>query len=156
MGSAMGRLALALMLVVAFPRCGLAQGALPQAVRLHLVSWHDSGDFNNANLGVALRWNGGLAVGGFCNSYHRPSWYAGLVVPVFAHRAFQLEVMTGAITGYSQSRPVDLAIVPSLGWRLSPRTSLQVVLMPRVVIPANAVHVMFERRFGSSAGRSRP
>ena len=122
MGVAMGRLALALMLVLAFPCCALAQGALPEAVRFHLVSWHDSGDFNNANLGVALRWNGGLTAGGFCNSYGRPSWYAGLALPVFARRAFQLELMTGAITGYSQSSPVDLVVVPSLGWRLSPRT----------------------------------
>ena len=141
------RLVLALTLILAFPAGAGAQAVLPRAVRLHLVSWHDSGDFNNANPGAALRWNGGLAAGGFNNSYGRASWYAGLVVPL-VERRFQVELMTGAITGYSESTPIDLVIVPSLGWRMSPRTSLQVVLMPRVVIPANAVHVMLERRLG--------
>ena len=155
MGGAVGRLVLTLMLALAFPRVALAQGALPQAVRLHLASWHDRGGFNNANLGLALRWDAGLAVGGFNNSYGQASWYVGLVVPLFERRAFQFEVMTGAITGYSESSPIDLAVVPSLGWRLSPRSTLQVVLMPRIVIPANAVHVMFERRFGDRERRSR-
>ena len=147
------RLVLALTLVLAFPRGALAQLALPQnclpqTVRLHVVSWHDRGQYNNANLGAALRWNGGLAAGGFYNSFGRPSWYGGLVVPAFEGRAFQLELMAGVITGYSESSPVDLVAVPSLGLRLSPRNSLQVVFMPRFVIPANAVHVMFERRLG--------
>jgi hypothetical protein len=155
------RLVLALTLTLAFP-CGahaqltLPRNALPQAVRLHLCSWHDRGEYNNANLGVALRWDGGLAAGGFYNSYGRPSWYGGLVVPTFERRAFQLELMAGVITGYSESSPVDLVAVPILGWRLSPRNSLQVVLMPRFVIPANVVHVMFERRLGDIAGPSRP
>jgi hypothetical protein len=144
---------LALTLVLAFPRGASGQRAvpgnlLPQSVRVHIASWHDRGDYNNANLGAALRWNGGLAVGGFYNSYGRPSWYGGLVVPAFEGRAFQVELMAGLITGYSESRPVDLVAVPSLGWRLSPRNALQVVFMPRFVIPANVVHVMFERRLG--------
>ena len=156
-----GRLVLALALVLAFPRGALAQLALarnclPQTVRLHLASWHDRGEYNNANLGVALRWNAGLVAGGFCNSYGRPSWYGGLVLPAFESRALQLELMAGVISGYSDSSPVDLVAVPSVGWRLSPRSSLQVVFMPRFVIPANAVHVMFERRLGGSAGGSRP
>src|SRR5437867_454609 len=152
----MFRLVLALMLMSAFPGGALAQLALPrnylpQTIRFHVVSWHDRGEFSNANPGLALRWNGGLVAGGFRNSYGRPSWYGGLIVPAFEGRAFQLELMAGVITGYSESSPVDLVAVPSLGWRLSSRTSLQVVFMPRFVIPANAVHVMFERRLGESA-----
>jgi len=147
--------------MLAFPGVALTQLALPpsclpQTVRLHVVSLHDRGEFNNANLGVALRWKGGLAAGGFYNSYGRPSWYGGLVVSAFESRAFQLELMTGVITGYSESSPFDLVAVPSLGWHLSPRSSLHVVLMPRFVIPANVVHVMFERRLGDIAGRSHP
>ena len=155
----MERLVLALTLMLAFPCSAFAQLALPrnglpQTVRIHIGSWHDRGEYNNANLGLALRWNGGLVAGGFSNSYGRPSWYAGAVVAVFEYHAFQLELMAGVITGYSESSPIDPVAVPSLGWRLSPRNTLQVVLMPRFVIPANAVHVMFERRFGDSAGRS--
>ena len=147
------RLFIALTLMLALPGVALARPALPrnylpQTIRLHVVSWHDRGDFNNANLGLALRWKGGLVAGGFHNSFGRPSWYGGLVVPAFERRAFQLELMAGLITGYSESSPVDVVAVPSLAWRLTPRTSLQVVFMPRFVIPANVVHVMLERRLG--------
>ena len=141
------RLLLTLMIIATVPGDALAQ-FLPQAVRLHVASWHDRGDFNNANLGMALRWEGGLALGGFRNSFGRPSWYGGMVIPAFEGRAFQLELMAGVISGYSDSSPVDLVAVPSLGWRMSPRNSLQVVFMPRFVIPANAVHVMVEHRWG--------
>jgi hypothetical protein len=139
--------------MLAFPAVARAQFAfprnvLPQAVRLHLVSWHDRGEFNNANLGAALRWDSGLVAGAFHNSFGRPSCYGGIVVPAFESRAFQLELMAGVISGYSETSPVDLVAVPSLGWHVSPRSRLQVVFMPRFVIPANVVHVMFERRFG--------
>src|SRR5262249_11503528 len=153
------RLVLALALMQAFPSGALAQLGLPrsfvpQAVRVHLYTWHDRGDFNNANPGLALRWNGGLVAGGFYNSVDRPSWYGGLVLPVFESHALRLELMTGAITGYSETSPVDLVAVPSLGWHLSPRSTVDVVFMPRFVIPANAVHVMFEQRLGSSGRHS--
>src|SRR5262245_7832341 len=147
---------LALALLLALPGGALAQSAspswVPQTVRLHLVSWHDRGEFDNANLGAALRWKGGLVAGGFRNSLGRPSWYGGLIVPAFEGHALQLELMTGVITGYSETSPADLVAVPSLGWRLSPRNSVQVVFMPRFVISANAVHLMFERRLGSADG----
>lgn len=154
----MTRLILALTLMLAFPREGFAQLALPtsilpEAVRFHLGSWHDRGGYDNANLGVALRWKSRLVVGGFNNSYSRPSCYGGLVVPAFEKGAVRLELMAGVISGYSDVSPVDLVAVPSLGWRLSPRSSLQVVLMPRVMISANAVHLMYERRLGDGAGR---
>ena len=151
----LGRLVLAFTLVLAFPPGALAQLALPrsllpQAVRLHLVSWHDHAGYNNANLGAALRWKGGLTAGGFNNSYGGSSWYAGLIVPIVESRVIQLELTAGAITGYSETSPADLVAVPSLGLRLSPRNSVLVVVMPRFVIPATAVHVMFERRLGDS------
>jgi hypothetical protein len=150
--------ALALTLMLSFQSGALAQPALPgnmlpQSVRFHLVSWHDRGAYNNANLGAALRWKSGLVAGGFSNSYGRPSWYGGIVVPAFEGRVIQLELMAGVITGYSATSPVDVVAVPSLGWRLSPRNSLQVVFMPRFVIPANALHVMFERRIGDSGDK---
>ena len=150
-----GQLVLALTLLLAFPGGAHAQFAvprdyLPQAVRLHVGSWHDRGGFDNLNVGAALRWSSGLTVGGFRNSIGRPSWYGGIVRPLFESRALQLELMVGAITGYSDSSPVDVVAVPSLGWHLSPRNTLQVVFVPRFVIPANAVHVMFERRLGAS------
>lgn len=134
------------LMLVAVPGDALAQ-LLPQAVRLHVASWHDRGDFNNANLGMALRWKGGLALGGFHNSFGRASWYGGMALPAVEGGAFQLELMAGVISGYSDSSPVDLVAVPSLGWRMSPRNSLHVVFMPRFVIPANAVHVMVEHRW---------
>lgn len=156
MHGAVERLILALTFMLVSPHGALAQFALPQAVRLHVASWHDRGEYNNANLGVALRWKGGLTAGGFHNSFGRPSWYGGLVVPAFERGPLQLELMTGVISGYSDSSPVDLVAVPTLGWRLSPQNSLQVVFMPRFVIPANVVHVMFERRLGSSAADRAP
>lgn len=133
-----------------------SQSVLPKAVRLHLFSWHDRGGYDNANLGVALRWNGGLVAGGFNNSFGRASWYGGLVVPAFESHRFQLELTAGLITGYSEVGPVDLVAVPSLGWRLSPRNTLQVAFMPRFVISANAVHVMLERRLWGTAGPQDP
>ena len=144
-------LVLALTLILALAGRAHAQPAVPQnwvpqSVRLHLVSWHDRGGFDNLNLGAALRWRGGLTVGGFNNSLSRPSWYGGIIMPLFESRALQLELMAGAITGYSESSPADLVAVPSVGWHLSARNTLQVVFIPRFVIPANAVHVMFERR----------
>ena len=152
-------LVLALMLTAAFAagahaEVGSLRNALPQAVGIHMVSWHDRGDFNNANVGIALRWDGGLTIGGFHNSYERPSAYGGLVVPVFERRAFQLQLMAGMVTGYSEANPADLVAVPILGWRVSPRNTLQVAFMPRFVIPANVVHVMFERRLADPAPRA--
>jgi hypothetical protein len=152
------RIILALGIVLAFGRDASAQpesprNSPPEAVRLHVGSWHDRGDFNNANLGAALRWRSGLTVGGFQNSLDRPSFYGGLVVPVFDRGRLRLELMAGMITGYSEASPVDVVAVPILGWRMSSRNSLQVVFMPRFVIPANAVHLMFERRWG---GKSSP
>jgi len=136
------------MLVLAVPGAALAQPPWPQSVRFHLVSWHDRGDFNNANLGIGLRWNRGLTLGGYQNSFGRASWYGGITMPLFEGHALQLELMTGVVSGYSDSSPADLVAVPSLGWRPTQRGSLQVVFMPRFVIPANVVHVMYEWRLG--------
>jgi len=150
-------LALGIALVVssaALTQPALSQTLMPQAVRLHLASWHDRGDFNNANLGAALRWKSGLILGGFDNSFGRASWYGGLALPAFEIHRFQLELMAGVISGYSDSSPVDLVAVLSLGWRMSTRNTVQVVFMPRFVIPANAVHVMFERRLGGREAES--
>ena len=146
--------ALTLALVLALPGAaracvGSPRSFVPETIRLHLASWHDRGGYDNANLGLALRWNGGLVAGGFKNSFGRPSWYGGLVVPAFEKGAVRLELMAGVISGYSDTSPVDVVAVPSLGWRLSTRSTLQVVFMPRFVIPANAVHVMFEQRLGA-------
>lgn len=144
------RLVLAVALALSVASDALAQ-VLPETVRLHLASWHDRGGYDDANLGMALRWSNGLVAGGFNNSLGRASWYGGLILPALGKRALRLELMAGAITGYSTSSPVDLVAVPSLGWRFSPRNTLQVVFMPRLVIQANAVHVMVERRLGGSA-----
>jgi hypothetical protein len=122
---------------------------LPDAVRLHVVSWHDRGDFNNANMGAALHWQGGLTAGGYYNSMRRASVYAGFTVPVYDRNAWRLDVMMGAITGYSDSEPAQPVLVPVLGWRLNPRNMVQVVFMPRFVLPANVVHLMVETRFGN-------
>jgi hypothetical protein len=147
------RIVVTLLLLLSFPRGSGAQsasrsGLVPQAIRLHLLSWHDRDGYDNANLGAALRWKGGLVVGGFNNSLGRMSWYGGLTVPAFQRRAIQLELMAGVITGYSDATPVDVVAVPTLGWRLTARNTLQVVFIPRFVVAANAVHVMFERRIG--------
>jgi len=123
---------------------------MPESVRLHLGSWHDRGDYNNANLGGALRWKGGLTVGGFYNSFSRPSWYGGIALRPVETRLLQLELLAGVISGYSETGPLDLVAVPSVGWRITPRNALQVVFIPRFVIPANAVHVMFEHRLGET------
>jgi hypothetical protein len=144
------RLVLALSLVLAFPGAAAAQLAWPQYVRLHLGSWHDRSGYDNANLGLAVRWSGGLTVGGFHNSLGRPSYYGGLVVPIFDRRSVRLELMSGVITGYSEASPLDVVAVPTLGWHLSQRNTLQIVFIPRFVIPANAIHLMFERRLGPS------
>jgi hypothetical protein len=61
--------------------------------------------------------------------------------------------MGGVISGYSESTPLDVVAVPSLGWRVTPSSTLQIVFMPRFVIPANVVHVMFERRFAGDRAR---
>ena len=148
-------LALTLMLHgAAHGQTGELNSLLPQSVLFHVGSWHDRGDYNNVNLGGALWWKGGLTAGGFYNSFSRPSWYGGLRVRAYETRILQLDLMAGAITGYSETGPLDLVAVPSLGWRLTPRNSLHVVFIPRFVIPANAVHVMFEHRLGE--GRSGP
>lgn len=154
------RLLLAMSLVLALPRAAHAQpgwtwSVLPQSVRLHLGSWHDRPGYNNANLGLALRWKSGLVAGGFHNSLSRPSWYGGMIVPLYEKR-LQVELMAGVITGYSETGPLDVVAVPSLGWRLSSRSSVQVILIPHMVIPANAIHVMFERSFGGDSQPADP
>ena len=78
---------------------------VPESVRLHVASWHDRGHFNNANLGLAFNWPGGLSAGGYYNSMDRASWYAGFFVPVYDHHALRFDVMMGAVTGYSDATP---------------------------------------------------
>lgn len=137
-----------------FPAACLAQIAwpkrpLPDAVRLHVASWHDRGDFNDANLGLAVHWTGGFSAGGYYNSIRRASWYAGFLVPVYDRHSIRLEVLMGAITGYSDSTPAIPIAVPVFGYQLHPHQSIQLVFLPEFVLPANAVHAMYEVRFGS-------
>lgn len=147
------RLALQIsMLLLLIPATGQAQiqwpkRPLPDAARLHVASWHDRGEFNNANAGLALHWPGGFSAGGYYNSMSRASWYAGFTVPVYDYHSLQLDVMVGALTGYSLATPAIPIMVPVFGYRLNPQNAVQLVFIPHLVLPANIVHAMYEYRF---------
>ena len=125
---------------------------LPDAVRVHAVSWHDRGHYNNANPGLAFHWPGGLEAGGYYNSVNRASWYAGFSVPVYDRHRLKLDVLMGVLSGYSHASPLTPVLVPVVGYRFTPRNTVQVVFIPRLILPANIVHVMVETRLGRLPG----
>ncbi len=149
----MRAVAVLLLLIWAWPAFAEPKSSaslLPDGVRLHLGSWHDRGDFDNSNFGLALCWPQGLVAGGYRNSYGNASWYTGLLGTLYEHHALRVEVMLGAVTGYSQTAPVLPVAVPVVGYRVFRRTSAQCIYMPGMVMPggANVLHFMAEHRFG--------
>ena len=134
---------------VAHAQLKLPTRPLPEAGRLHVGSWHDHGDYDNANLGLGATWQGGLTAGIYHNSFGKASGYAGMIGNLITRRAIQVDVMLGAITGYSESAPILPVAVPVLGARVGRSTLLQVIYMPASVMPGNAnvFHFMIDQRF---------
>ena len=144
--------------------------ASAQTVGLHLVSGHASGGLNNANLGVYARFDNGLTVGAYRNSYRRNSVYLGSSVETSATDRFSLALTVGGITGYQKrtwlgkcldgttadgpercfeghGRFINVLFVPSVAYRTDDY-AIRVGLIPNASTKSiRAVHLMAERHF---------
>lgn len=107
---------------------------------IHTVSVHSRSGFNNVNPGMYVRWPSGAVVGGYLNSERRASLYAGWHLESEAH-PFGLTAMI--VTGYRDG--IQVGIVPSVRMRLDERTSLRLVLVPKIKNSgAAAAHIVLE------------
>lgn len=109
----------------------------PDAVGLHLASWHSIPGYDNSNHGGYLRLNGWQA-GAFQNSYGNQSAYLGHARdwPVGPVRA---GFMVGAATGYTwtvspvalatvSAGPVRLAWTPKIGSKIAHAAMVHLML----------------------------
>jgi hypothetical protein len=141
-----------------------------QTVGLHLVSGHASGGLNNANPGAYVRFDNGVTVGTYRNSYRRNSVYLGYTAETSATDRLSLAVTVGAITGYQREEwagtcldghvttgtetcylgrggKVSPLFVPSFAYR-NGNSAVRFGLIPNATAKSiRAVHVMVEHHF---------
>lgn len=141
-----------------------------QTVGLHLVSVHDSEGMNNFNPGVYARFDNGVTVGAYRNSFRRNSVYLGYTLETSATDRFSLAMTIGGITGYQKrtwygvcrdgyvtkgldrcyeghGRFINPLFVPSAAYRADGYT-IRVGLIPNASAKSiRAVHLMAERHF---------
>lgn len=109
------------------------------AVGLHLLSWHHSGDFNNATLGAYARLDCSVQAGIFYNSEHRATVYGGYVFEDETD-AFPFFALVGVGTGYDAAPIIPIAAV---GVKLGDH--LRLSYAPQVeVTGAHVLHLTFE------------
>lgn len=115
---------------------------------LHLMSYHDAGNFNNVNPGIYIKHESGVTVGTYYNSVKRQSYYGGYTFkPIDALP--NLDVTVGVVTGYP-SMPVAPLFIPSYTfYKSDDGLRARAAFLPRFgdVQPANVIHFMVEKSF---------
>jgi hypothetical protein len=114
----------------------------------HLMSYHDAGNYNNANLGAYVQHQSGVTVGSYYNSERKQSHYGGYTFKPFDQFP-RLDVTAGMVSGYSAGRFVPF-VLPSLTAYVSDDgTRARLGYVPRVgsFQPVNVVHLMVEKQF---------
>ena len=114
----------------------------------HLMSYHDSGHFNNVNPGLYLHLESGITAGTYYNSERRQSQYAGYTFKPFDALP-HLDVTVGAVTGYKRKRVSPLFIPSYTAFQTEEGWRGRIGLLPRMgsVQPVNVVHFMLEKQF---------
>ena len=133
-----------------------AASAQAGEVVIHVGSYHspstyayqgETVSYNNVNPGVGYRFDNGVVVGAYYNSYREPTVYAGYA-PLWQTPIQQLQLggMIGVGTGYSI--PTGRSVTP-LGaligrWELTDTYSVQLLFVPKIHGDmANVLHLAF-------------
>lgn len=99
----------------------------------------ESVKFNNANVGVGYRFDNGIAVGTYYNSYRQPTAY--IVGELDLTVRFKLQF--GVATGYKIVNGKDVTEIGALNFRqpLTKNVTLDVLAVPPIKDLAGVVHV---------------
>jgi hypothetical protein len=143
--------------------------ASAQTVGLHLVSAHQHGGLNGINPGIYARFDSGLTLGTYRNSYGRQSVYAAETFETDQVHGFSAALTVGAITGYGRvfgpqyceraeastnpniicyrdGRALAFLIAPSIAIHAG-EYAVRLGLIPRVGVKDAALHLMIEQHF---------
>ncbi len=115
---------------------------------LHLMSHHDTGNFNNVNLGIYLKHDSGATVGTYYNSLKRQSYYGGYTLTPIDSIP-NLDVTVGVVTGYPKM-PVAPMVIPSYTfYKRDDGIRARAAFLPKFgdIQPANVIHFMVEKSF---------
>lgn len=137
---------------------------------IHSVSWHSSGNkdevqtkqsvngnglrvsteetvhgYNNNNFGIGYRWDSGLTVGMYYNSYRRPTVY--LIEEWMPLRRFG--AVLGIATGYDNVSGNPLTVIGGLIIRtpITNRLEVNVLIVPPVGEMDGVTHFSFLKKF---------
>jgi hypothetical protein len=139
-----------------------------QTVGLHLVTAHSHSGLNGVNPGIYARFDNGVTVGSYRNSFNRNSVYAAYTVETHVSPSISVALALGAVTGYQRqyfegecydgthSGPhrichrgndskITALVAPSVAFH-SGANAIRIALIPSKE-GGGAAHLMFERRF---------
>jgi hypothetical protein len=114
----------------------------------HLMSYHDTGDYNNVNPGVYLQHQSGATVGSYYNSERRQSYYGGYTFKPFDSLP-HLDSTVGVVSGYGKKRVMPFVLPSYTVYESGEGVRARVGYWPKVgtVQPANVFHLMMEKKF---------
>ena len=117
-------------------------------IGLHLVSWHDTGGYNNVNPGVYTKTECGITIGAYENSINKTTVYVGYTydppkLPVWASVAIA--------TGYKPETNMTLTPIGMVGLKSQQYkgTRFRIGYIPKIkgVNQVNVLHLTFEKSF---------
>lgn len=110
---------------------------------VHLMSYHDAGNFNNRNYGLYVRHNEYVA-GVYKNSNYKYTGYFGYV-----QKVGPIDVMFGAGGGYKKDGALTPMVIPSVAFPLGYKAKARVSFIPNIpkFTDANMLHLSVEYKF---------
>jgi hypothetical protein len=130
--------------------------ASAQTVGLHLVSGHTQGGLNNTNPGIYARFDSGLTVGAYRNSFRRNSVYLGYTVETSPTDRLSVAVTAGAITGYQREEWCGRCLNGNIGTKSNPCFAGDGGKVSPMLVPSIAYrHGEYAARFGIIPDASR-
>jgi len=114
----------------------------------HLMSYHDTGNYNNTNFGLYLQHQSGVTVGSYFNSERQQSHYGGYTFKPFDNFP-SLSVTTGLVSGYSARRLTPFVLPSLTAYEFEDGMRLRLAYVPRMgsFQPVNVLHLMVEKQF---------
>jgi hypothetical protein len=114
----------------------------------HLMSYHDSGHYNNLNPGLYLQHASGMTVGSYYNSERKQSYYGGYTFKPL-DRFPNLDVTAGVVSGYSKVHTIPFVLPSYTVFKTDEGVRARLGYMPRIgsFQPVNVVHLMLEKQF---------
>lgn len=130
----------------------VAQSLKPDAIGLHVGTWHSAPGFNNVNPGLFAQW-GGITAGIYHNSERATSVYAGYTWETRGITALDLRLAAtlGLVTGYQRAK-VQPLLLPTASMRLlthakGKQARLQLTYVPPIEKRVHALHVSIKWEF---------